>query len=126
MQVSCHNIFFWSDLPVKENHPLTRHIWESYIEICEDIRHTEGNNVLYDKRKETVERLLGAAKEHHGFRYTQLIGKARMNIKTGFTFACLNLKKLAQMLSLRGDNGGFHAMLYSFLRLFFKNVFSSA
>jgi hypothetical protein len=31
----------------------------------------------YDKRKETIERLFGTAKGHHGFRYTQLIGKAR-------------------------------------------------
>lgn len=33
---------------------------------------------LYDKRKETIERLFGTAKEHHGFRYTQQKGKARM------------------------------------------------
>ena len=81
---------------------VTRHIWENYIEICEDIRYTEGNKELYNKRKETIERLFGTAKEHHGFRYTQMIGKARMDMKVGLTFACLNLKKLANMLHLRG------------------------
>lgn len=48
-------------------------------------------------RKETIERILGTAKENHGFRYTQIIGKARMEMKAGLTFACLNLKKLAKM-----------------------------
>lgn len=75
-----------------------RHIWESYIEICEDIRHTEGSKEIYNKRKETIERIFGTAKEHHGFRYTQMIGKARMDMKVGLTFACLNLKKLANLL----------------------------
>ncbi len=80
---------------------VTRHVWEKYIEICEDLRHTKGNRELYDKRKETIERLFGTAKEHHGFRYTQLKGKARMAMKAGLTFACLNLKKLAFLLDFR-------------------------
>lgn len=45
--------------------------------------------------KETIERLFGTAKENHGFRYTQMYGKARMEMKVGLTFACMNLKKLA-------------------------------
>ena len=44
------------------------------------------------KSFETVERLFGTAKENHGFRYTQMIGKARMEMKVGLTFACMNLK----------------------------------
>mgnify|MGYP000206761499 FL=1 len=47
---------------------------------------------LYSHRKETIERLFGTAKENHGFRYTQMIGKARMEMKAGLTFACMNLK----------------------------------
>ena len=81
---------------------VTRHIWEPYMEICEDIRHTRGMRELYEKRKETIERLFGSAKELHGFRYTQMIGKARMDMKAGLTFACMNLKKLARMMK----NGG--------------------
>lgn len=80
---------------------ITRHVWESYIEICEDLRYTKGNKELYNKRKETIERLFGTAKEHHGFRYTQLIGKARMQMKVGLTYACLNLKKPAHLLDFR-------------------------
>lgn len=74
---------------------VTRHVWESYMEKCEDIRHTIGMKELYDKRKETIERIFGTAKENHGFRYTQMVGKARMEMKVGLTFTCMNLKKLA-------------------------------
>lgn len=81
---------------------VTKHIWEPYMEICEDIRHTFGMKELYAKRKETIERLFGTAKENHGFRYTQMLGKARMEMKAGLTFACMNLKKLAKMKQRMG------------------------
>ncbi len=74
-----------------------RHIWEPYLEICQDIRYTEGMSELYKQRKQTIERIFGTAKENHGFRYTQQYGKARMEMKVGLTFACMNLKKLANM-----------------------------
>lgn len=82
---------------------VTRHIWEPYMEICEDIRHSLGMKDLYGRRKETIERLFGTAKENHGFRYTQMYGKARMEMKVGLTFACMNLKKLARIMELRGQ-----------------------
>lgn len=81
---------------------VTRHVWEEYMELCEDIRHTIGNKEIYDMRKETIERIFGTAKEHHGMRYTQQIGKARMEMKVGLTFACMNLKKLAKMKRSKG------------------------
>ena len=82
---------------------VTRHIWEDYIEKCEDIRHTLGMKELYSHRKETIERLFGSAKENHGFRYTHLKGKALMEMKVGVTFACMNLKKLAGILQRREE-----------------------
>ena len=105
---------------------VTQHIWENYIEICEDLRHTEENKDLYDKRKETIERIFGTAKEHHGFRYTQLIGKARMEMKVGLTYACLNLKKLANMLYLKREKESLSSHFFSiFFSLFnFKYSFS--
>ena len=54
-----------------------------------------GMKDLYSHRKETIERIFGTAKENHGFRYTQMYGKARMKMKVALTFACMNLKKLA-------------------------------
>ncbi len=84
---------------------VTRHIWEPYMEICEDIRQTIGMKELYAQRKETIERILGTAKENHGFSYTQMIGKARMEMKVGLTFACMNLKKMAKMIARKGKSG---------------------
>lgn len=85
---------------------VTRHIWEDYMERCEEIRCTIGMKDLYSKRKETIERLFGTAKEAHGFRYTNMIGNARMRMKVGLTFACMNLKKLAKMKDRMGLLGG--------------------
>ena len=64
-------------------------------------------------RKETVERLFGTAKENHGFRYTQMIGKARMEMKVGLTFACMNLKKQAKMIARKGKRGAQKRFVYS-------------
>ena len=67
------------------------------METCEEIRLTNGMKDLYSHRKETIERIFGTAKENHGFRYTQLYGKAGMKMKVALTFACMNLKKLAMI-----------------------------
>ena len=82
---------------------VTRHVWEDYMEVCEDIRLTLGMKELYSQRKQTIERLFGTAKENHGFRYTNMVGKARMEMKVGLTFACMNLKKLAGILRMREE-----------------------
>jgi hypothetical protein len=87
---------------------VTRHIWEEYMEMAEDIRHTLGNKEIYSLRKETIERIFGTAKEQHGFRYTQYVGKARMEMKAGLTFACMNLKKLAKMIGKSGRKTSEH------------------
>jgi transposase len=94
---------------------VTRHIWEGYMERCEDIRHSDGMKELYSKRKETIERTFGTAKEHHGLRYTQMIGQARMEMKIGLTFACMNLKKLARMKWKMGLIGGPSSTFFSSL-----------
>jgi hypothetical protein len=87
---------------------VTRHVWEEYMEMAEDIRHTLGNKQIYNLRKETIERIFGTAKEQHGFRYTQYVGKARMEMKAGLTFACMNLKKLAKMIANSDRNHSRH------------------
>jgi hypothetical protein len=67
------------------------------VEQCEEISCTLVNKEIYNQRKETIERIFGTAKENHGMNCTQYIGKARMDMKVGFRFTCLNLKKLAKM-----------------------------
>lgn len=74
---------------------VTRHIWEPYMELAEDYRHTPRFKAIYDLRKETIERVFGDAKEKHGMRYTQLRGLLKVKMQAALTFACMNLKKLA-------------------------------
>jgi len=91
---------------------VTRHIWEPYLELAEDYRHTPQYREIYEKRKETIERVFGDAKEKHGMRYTQLRGLHRVTMQTALTFACMNLKKLAVW---KGRNGLFSC---AFMRFF--------
>ena len=83
---------------------IIRHIWEDYIEQTEDIRHTLGNKEIYAMRKETIERIFGTVKEHHGFRYTLMKGKAKMEMKSLITFTCINIKKLVKILARNAIN----------------------
>ena len=99
---------------------VTRHVWEDYLEACEDIRYTIGMRELYQKRKETIERIFGTAKEAHGFRYTHMRGKARMRMKVGMTYACMNLKKLAIMM----QRIGIPSLLRSILLFRYRIAFS--
>ncbi len=102
---ACADCQYLSHCTLSRDHVkiVTRHVWEDYMEACEDIRYTIGMKELYSQRKQTIERLFGTAKENHGFRYTQLVGKARMEMKVGLTFACMNLKKLAGILRIREE-----------------------
>ena len=95
----CEKCEYLSQCTASKNHQkiVTRHVWEDYMEVCEDIRHTDGMKDLYSHRKETIERVFGTAKENHGFRYTQMYGKARMTMKVALTYAAMNLKKLAKI-----------------------------
>lgn len=74
---------------------VTRHVWAEYAERADENRYICGVREWYPYRQETIERDFGQAKEQHGFRYTQMFGKARMEMKSALTFACINLKKLA-------------------------------
>ncbi len=112
----CKSCPYLSQCTESKNHVkvIARHIWESYMEQAEDIRHTLGMKDLYDQRKETIERIFGSAKEYHGFRYTNMIGKAQMTMKAALTFACINLKKLAK---IKGGNPSLSGCFECFLKL---------
>ena len=83
---------------------VTRHVWEDYLERCEEIRQTQGIKDIYGNRKQTIERIFGTAKENHGMRYTQQRGKEKMSMKVGLTFACMNMKKLVKIMDHRYRN----------------------
>ena len=74
---------------------VTKHIWGDYLERAEDVRHTPEYKALYDKRKETVERVFADAKEKHAMRYTNHRGLSQVTNWVRLKFAAMNLKKYA-------------------------------
>lgn len=98
-----------------------RHIWQDYMEICEDVRYGIGMREVYAQRKQTIERNFGTAKEHHAMRYTQLIGKEKMSMKVGLTFACMNMKKLVKILDYR-EKQGQDVPVCSLISFIFKKI----
>lgn len=73
----------------------TRHIWQEYLELVEQIRKTDRGKELYAKRKETIERVFADAKEKHAMRYTHHRGLPAVTRWVRLKFAAMNLKKLA-------------------------------
>jgi hypothetical protein len=74
---------------------LTRHIWQEYLDLAEQLRKTERAKEIYAMRKETIERVFGDAKEKHAMRYTQHRGLTRVTQWVRLKYAAMNLKKLA-------------------------------
>lgn len=74
---------------------VVKHLWSEYLERAEDIRHTPEYRKLYDRRKETIERVFADAKEKHGMRYTLYRGLTQVLNWVRLKFAAMNLKKYA-------------------------------
>ena len=79
----------------KNEKTVTKHIWSDYLETVEDIRHTPEYKALYERRKETIERVFADAKEKHSMRYTQYRGLSQVTNWVRLKFAAMNLKKYA-------------------------------
>ena len=121
----CGNCPYLSQCTNSKNHVkvITHHIWQDYMEICEDIRHSTEMEDVYAKRKQTIERNFGTAKEHHAMRYTQLVGNEKMSMKVGLTFACMNMKKLVKILAYR-EKQGQNVPVYSGISAFLLKLFN--
>lgn len=74
---------------------LTKHIWQEYLDLVEQLRKTELGKEIYSKRKETIERVFADAKEKNAMRYTNHRGLARVTNWVRLKYAAMNLKKLA-------------------------------
>ena len=74
---------------------VTRHIWQRFVDMAEDIRHTPLYRDIYKLRQQKIERVFADAKEKHGMRYTQYRGLAQVTNWVKLKFAAMNLKKLA-------------------------------
>jgi transposase len=99
---------------------VTRHIWQDYLELVEDNRHTPKGYELYSKRKETIERAFADAKEKHGLRFTRHNGLAKVKTQVLLTLMVLNLKKLARMI---GNPSSFFHFIRKFFTQFRKHCY---
>jgi transposase len=75
---------------------ITRHIWQDYMELAEDVRHSPEGKAAYSLRNQTIERVFADAKEKHFMRYTHYRGLAKLKMQTLLTFTAMNLKKMAR------------------------------
>ena len=73
----------------------TRHIWQRFVKMTEDVRHTPRYRDIYKLRQQKIERVFADAKEKHSMRYTQYRGLAQVTNWVNLKFAAMNLKKLA-------------------------------
>jgi len=74
---------------------LTRHVWEDSKERIGQHRLSPGGQLIYQRRKETVERSFADAKELHGYRYARFRGLDRMKGQCLLAAAAQNIKKIA-------------------------------
>ncbi|URT72774.1 IS1182 family transposase [Cytobacillus firmus] len=74
---------------------IQRHVWEEHVEEADHLRHHRDVKSIYEKRKETIERVFADAKEKHGMRWTTLRGLKKLSMQAMLTFAAMNLKKMA-------------------------------
>lgn len=74
----------------------SRHVWAEYLELADENRFEYKD--IYDKRKETVERVFAIAKERHAMRYTPYVGLKQVSNWVRLKYAAMNLKKYAMRL----------------------------
>ena len=96
---------------------VTRHVWEDYMKLAEDVRYSPKGKEIYKLRCETIERVFADAKEKHAMRYTQFRGLARLKMQVLLTFSCMNLKKLAKW---KRKSGLFYPTFDSIYKLLFQ------
>ena len=94
----CINCPFLNQCTKSKNHQktVTRHAWEEYMELAEEIRSTDLWKEIYPKRKETIERVFADDKENHCLRFTRIMGIKKNGQQAALIFACHNLQRMAR------------------------------
>ncbi len=91
---------------------VTKHIWHEYLDKVEDIRHTFEYKALYERRKETIERVFADAKEKYSMRYTFYRGLTQVKNWVRLKFAAMNLKKYAIRKWNKDGKGGLRFLVW--------------
>jgi len=80
---------------------ITRHLYEDCKELAKVDRLSPEGKEIYKLRKVTIERKFAEGKERHGLRYTRYKGLKKNRDYRSLLYACMNIKKLALLLSKR-------------------------
>lgn len=86
--------------PVKT---ITRHLYSDCVEQAIEYRLSDEGKQIYKQRKESIERIFAQGKESHGLRFTRFRGLEKNRYLRYLLYACLNIKKLALLLSKRAN-----------------------
>jgi hypothetical protein len=84
----------------KAQKTITRHVWEEANEEANRLRLTKWGKKVYARRKETVERSLADAKQHHGHRYARFRGLSKVQMQCLLAATAQNMKKMALLALL--------------------------
>lgn len=98
---------------------VVKHIWDEYLDMAEEIRCTFEYEALYEKRKETIERVFADAKEKHSMRYTLYRGLTQVTNWVRLKFAAMNLKKYAIRIWYKDRKGDFSVFIWIFTNVNF-------
>lgn len=80
---------------------VTRHVWQDALDQITYFTKTPKGKILYEWRKETIERSFAEAKENHGLRCSRMLGLQNMREQSFLTAAVQNIKRLAKAFSFR-------------------------
>ena len=116
----CIDCPFINKCTKSKNHQkvVNRNVWEEYMDIAEEVRHSETWKDIYPKRKETIERVFADGKENHCLRFTRVRGLKKNHHGGTMIFACHNLQKLGRWKWKDTKNTSFSSRYLAQLILF--------
>ena len=93
----CLNCPFKEQCTKSKSHQksISRHVWQEYIEVTNELRYTQAWKDIYPLRKLTIERIFGDCKENMCLRFTRVKGLEKNRCNASMIFTCHNLKKMA-------------------------------
>ena len=83
---------------------VARHVWQASRERVDSHRLEPRGKAIYARRKETVERSFADAKQLHGHRYARMRGLSNVREQCLLAATAQNMKKIALLLSVSGEN----------------------
>lgn len=84
---------------------IQRLVWENYLEEADHLRHTQENESIYARRKETIERVFADAKEKNGMRWTTLRGLKKLSMQAMPYFCFHEFEEDSQLDIEKSRNG---------------------